>query len=152
MQVRIVLRMPMKEALDRMLYLKRKHGWRGAGHEEIDLEDGDELEEYMEWVEMLHALSAYKEGEEFEYYREEILDLDEKSLSKLTPRRIEILDTISSMNFQSINELASKIGRDIKNVYGDLKVLEKLGFVKLERRGKKIHPIPLLKEITLIMG
>lgn len=141
----------MKEALGRIIYLRRKHGWKGIGPEEVDI-DGRELEEYMEWVEMLHALSAYWEGEEFEYYKEEIFDLDKENLSKLTPRRIEILDKISSMNFQSINELAMKIGRDIKNVYRDLKVLEELGFVKLERRGKRIRPVPLLKEITIIMG
>ncbi|MEM2127536.1 MAG: hypothetical protein QXH67_04855 [Candidatus Bathyarchaeia archaeon] len=151
MQARIVLRIPMREALSRIVYLKRKHGWRGIGPEETDL-GGGELEEYMEWVEMLHALSAYREGEEFEYYREETIDLDEDSLSKLTPKRIEILDTISSTSFQSINELATRIGRDIKNVYEDLRVLEGLGFVKLERRGRRIHPIPLLKEITIIMS
>lgn len=151
MQARIVLRISMGEALERIFYLKRKHGWGGIGPEEIYL-DGGELEEYMEWVEMLHALSAYREGEEFEYYREETLDLDGECLSKLTPKRIEILDTISSMNFQSITELAAKIGRDIKNVYEDLKVLEEMGFVKLERRGRRVHPIPLLKEITIIMG
>jgi DNA-binding transcriptional ArsR family regulator len=140
----------MGEALGRMVYLRRKYGWKGL-EGETKLEGGD-LEDYMEWVEMLHALGAYREGEEFEYYREEILELDQDSLSKLTPRRIEILDRISSMNYQSINELAMKVGRDIKNVYRDLKVLEGLGFVKLERRGRRIHPIPLLVEITMMMG
>jgi DNA-binding transcriptional ArsR family regulator len=146
----MVLRVPMGDALGRMVYLRRKHGWRGL-EGEAGLGEG-ELEEYLEWMEILHALGAYRDGEEFECYREEILELDRNSLSKLTPRRIEILDRISSMNYQSINELAMKVGRDIKNVYRDLKVLEGLGFVKLERRGKRIHPIPLLKEITLVMG
>lgn len=152
MQARVLLRMPMKEALARILYLRRRHGWKNLVPEgEAELE-GEELEEYVELVEMLHALGAYREGEEFEYYREETIELDEESLSKLTPRRIEILDRISSANFQSINELATKMGRDIKNVYMDLKVLEELGFVRLERRGRRTRPIPLLKEITIMMG
>ncbi len=142
----------MKEVLGRIGRLKGRHGWMALGSKgEAGLDVG-ELEEYQDWLEMLHALSAYREGEDFEYYREETIELDEDSLSKLTPRRIEILDRLSSMNVRSINDLASKTGRDIKNVHRDLKVLEELGFVQLERRGRRIRPISLLKELTIIMG
>jgi len=50
----------------------------------------------------------------------------------------------------SITELAKKVGpRDIKNVYEDLQILKKLGFVTLEKEEKRVIPRLLLSSIRL---
>jgi predicted transcriptional regulator len=44
------------------------------------------------------------------------------------------------------------VRRNVKNVYEDLTVLSKFGFVKLSRRkGRALIPETLVKEITLIV-
>ena len=51
---------------------------------------------------------------------------------------------------ESINELALNIGRDVKNVYNDLKVLESLDMVNLAKNGRRLIPELLVKEITFL--
>jgi predicted transcriptional regulator len=50
----------------------------------------------------------------------------------------------------SINELATKAERDVKNIYNDLKTLESLGFVRLVKEGRRLVPDLLVKEITFL--
>jgi len=69
-------------------------------------------------------------------------------LSALTPRRVELLYVIPRLRVRSINDLAGSVGRDVKNVYSDLRRLEKLGFVRLRRVGRNIVPELLIEEIT----
>jgi predicted transcriptional regulator len=53
---------------------------------------------------------------------------------------------------ESINDLAEKVGRNVKNVYEDLRMLNGLGFVRLNRRkGKALVPETLVKEIAFIV-
>ena len=52
----------------------------------------------------------------------------------LTPKRLELLRLIRRNHPQSVRQLASLAGRDIKNVSTDLKVLENLGLVEAEER------------------
>lgn len=101
---------------------------------------------------MDHALRAYREGEDFEYLSEEDLDLSPREYEKITPRRIELLDSLMNNRVSSINELAKVVGRDVKNVHGDLKILESLGFISFEREGRSLVPEVLVYEITLLLG
>jgi predicted transcriptional regulator len=64
---------------------------------------------------------------------------------------MELLDQLSRHRVDSINDLAVKIGRDVKNVYNDLKALEGLGFVRLEREGRRRVPELLVQEITILL-
>ena len=64
---------------------------------------------------------------------------------------MDLLDKLSRYQANSINDLASKIGRDVKNVYNDLKVLEGLGFVRLVREGKNLIPELLVHEVTILL-
>ncbi len=59
----------------------------------------------------------------------------------LTPQRKRLLDVVRKQKPSSIHELAKMLGRDYKNVYDDVTFLEKTGFLKLERKGKKLVPI-----------
>ena len=59
----------------------------------------------------------------------------------LTPQRKRLLDVVREYKPSSIRELAEKLGRDYKNVYDDVVFLERIGFLKLERRGKRLVPV-----------
>ncbi len=56
------------------------------------------------------------------------------------------------MRVESINDLAQKVRRNIKNVYQDLQALSDFGFVMLKKRGKRATiPETLVKEITFLI-
>jgi len=59
----------------------------------------------------------------------------------LTPQRKRLLDVVRKQKPSSICQLAKMLGRDYKNVYDDVVFLEKIGFLKLERKGKKLVPV-----------
>ena len=59
----------------------------------------------------------------------------------LTPRRIELLEYLSSHDVPSIKELAAKLRRDYKNAYDDLVALRAWGLVDLLREGKNQRPV-----------
>ena len=119
MQLRIVRRVPLPEVSRRVSELEEKYD---GGIEEIPDAiagggmDREAFEDYVEWLGMAHALRAYREGEDFDYFTDEVVELGREEASKLTPRRMELLDQLSRHRVDSINGLAAKIGRDVKNV------------------------------------
>jgi predicted transcriptional regulator len=154
MQLRVVRRLSLAEVNRRVSEIEQMYG--------VDIDDIPEhfavgrvgreaFEDYIEWIGMVHALRAYREGEDFDYYTEEILDIDSEATSKLTPRRMELLDQISRSRANSINDLATKIRRNVKNVYSDLKALESLGLVELIREGRRMIPELLVQEVTILL-
>jgi predicted transcriptional regulator len=155
MRWRVVTRIPINEVRERVAaYLKRY----GNQYQELsrEFESGkmprDRLDDYIEWSSMIHALRAACEGEDFDYYAEENLDLTPEEFDSLTSKRIELLDYLADEHASSINELADRIGRDVKNVYGDLRTLEHLGFIRLIKEGKSLVPELLVQEITILLG
>jgi len=115
------------------------------------LVDRDAFEDYLEWMGMVQALGAWREGEDFEYLTDDIMELEWEEFSKLTPRRLDLLDQLSRVRSESINDLAAKIGRNVKNVYMDLKKLESLGLIRLVREGRSLVPELLVHEVTLLL-
>jgi hypothetical protein len=107
---------------------------------------------YSEWAGLVHAYRAYVEGGEFDYVLEEIRDLKPRETVLLTPKRLELLYSVASLHIESINELAQKTKRNVKNVYQDLKMLQTLGLVTFKKKGKRnIVPETLVQEITLLI-
>ena len=153
MQLRILRRIPLTKVTDRVAQYEKQFG---ATLDEVSNQfteraiNHEDLDDYVKWMAMEHALGAYVEGEAFDYLTEDILDLGPQDLSKLTPKRLELLDQMSRHNVDSINKLASSIGRDVKNVYNDLKTLESLGLIALTREGNRMTPDLLVKEITFL--
>jgi hypothetical protein len=153
MQLRIVRRIPITEVTERISHYKKQFGGNIDNVSDQFAERGldqEDFDDYVEWMVMEHALGAYVEGEAFDYLTEDLLELGPKDLSKLTPKRLELLDQMSRHRADSINELASRIGRDVKNVYNDLKTLESLGLIRLIREGRRLIPDLLVKEITFL--
>ena len=153
MQLRIVRRIPITEVTDRVEQYEKQFG---ASLDDVSNQfaekalDQEAFDDYVEWMAMEHALGAYVEGEAFDYLTEEIIDMEPQDLSKLTPKRLELLDQMSRHNANSINELASRIGRDVKNVYNDLKILESFRLIELVKDGRRMIPDLLVKEITFL--
>jgi len=107
---------------------------------------------YSEWAGLVHAYRGYVEGGELDYATEEMRDLKPKETALLTPKRLELLYSLASLRPESINDLAQKTKRNVKNVYQDLKALKTLGFVTFKKRGKRnIIPETLVEEITLLI-
>jgi predicted transcriptional regulator len=153
MQLRIVRRIPLSEVRHRVADIEAKYGGNMDDIPDRFAEgqiNREAFEDYVDWMEKEHALRAYSEGEDFDYFTEEVLELIEDEISKLTPRRLELMDQISRHRADSINELATTINRDVKNVYNDLKILESLGFVRLIKEGRRLVPDLLVKEITFL--
>ncbi len=69
----------------------------------------------------------------------------EAARNLLTPTRLALLRVSRDKRPGSIYELAKLVGRDFKNVQGDLKLLEKYGLVRLDqgrRTGKRVVKAP----------
>ena len=155
MQLRVVRRVSLGEVGRRVAELERKYGGSLEGLPDLFAGgrlSGGMFEDYVDWSTMVDALRAYGEGEDFDYYTEETVEFGWEEVSKLTPRRLELLDQLSRLRADSINDLATKTGRDVKNIYNDLKVLEGLGFVRLSRQGRRTLPELLVQEVTLLLG
>ena len=154
MEWRVVKSIPLREVQTRIAIFNEKYGSLSLLHEEFTkgrMPPGV-FDEYIEWTNMDHAVRAYQEGEDFEYLAEEDMSLDSKQYEKLTPRRLELLDFLGMGQYSSINELADQIGRDVKNVYNDLKTLEELGFVSLVKEGRSTTPELIVHEINILLG
>ncbi|MFH1179407.1 MAG: HTH domain-containing protein [Candidatus Bathyarchaeota archaeon] len=145
---------PLQQVQTRMAILREKYGSLSHLHEEFTkgrMPPGI-FDDYIHWTNMDHALRAYQEGEDFEYLAEEELILSEKEYMLLTPRRLELLAYLGVEPVSSINDLAEKLERDVKNVYQDLKTLERLGFILLRREGRSLIPEQIVYEITILLS
>ena len=154
MDWRVVKSISLQEVQTRTAILREKYGSLSHLHEEFTkgrMPPGT-FDDYIEWTNMDHALRAYQEGEDFEYLADEDLDLSEEDYMLITPRRLELLDYLGDEPVSSINDLAEKLNRDVKNVYQDLKILEQLGFVSLRKEGRSIIPEQVVYEITILLG
>ncbi len=154
MQLKVMRAIPLEEVIQRVTVIEQRYT------ESMDdipekfnrgLVGRDVFEDYVEWMGMVHALRAWREGEDFDYLTEDVMELEWEEFSKLTPRRLDLLDQISRVRSESINDLAAKIGRDVKNVYMDLKKLESLGLIRLVKEGRSMIPELLVHEVTLLL-
>ncbi|NQT08639.1 helix-turn-helix domain-containing protein [Candidatus Bathyarchaeota archaeon] len=154
MQLKVVRTIPLEEVTQRVAEIERRYP---GSMEDIPekfnrgLVDRDAFEDYVEWMGMVQALGAWREGEDFDYLTEDVMELEWEEFSKLTPRRLDLLDQLSRVRSESINDLAAKIGRDVKNVYMDLKKLESLGLIRLVKEGRSMIPELLVHEVTLLL-
>lgn len=152
MLIRIIRRLTPEEVRSRIKQFEKKFESTFDEFEELFL--GRKLARgkagsYFEWASLVHAYRGYVEGGELDFVIEELRDLSPEEAALLTPKRIELLYSLASLQAESINKLAQKTRRNVKNVYQDLKVLQNLGFVTFRRSGRRnIVPETLVEEIT----
>jgi hypothetical protein len=153
MLVRVLRRLTIEEVKRKIKELEMTYGKTFVQFEEELLEDNDpdekDVESYIKWASLVNAYHGYVEGGEFHYTAEEWLNFSRDELESLTPRRLELLYALVDQRMKSINSLAHKVRRDVKNVYHDLQILKKLGFVNLvKKKDGRIVPEPTIEEIT----
>jgi len=155
MMVRISRQLTLDEVQARIQSYERQHGVTFDEFEELFLQkkiDRRFMGVYSEWAGLVHAYRGYVEGGELDYVVEEMRDLKPKEAALLTHKRLELLYSLASLRVESINDLAQKTRRNVKNVYQDLRALKSLGFVTFKKKGKRnIVPETLVEEITLLI-
>ena len=67
----------------------------------------------------------------------------------MTPKRLELIDTITRNNPQSVQELANLTKRTKQAVDRDLKLLERFEVISLKRSGRTSQPIVIRDVIVL---
>lgn len=101
---------------------------------------------------MVHAYHCYVEDGNLDYVVEELRELGSSEMALLTPKRLELLYNLADMRVESINDLAQKTRRNVKNVYQDLQAPRDLSFITFKKRGKrKIVPVTSVEEITFLI-
>jgi len=154
MLLRIVRDLTPEEVMERIGKFEEEFGMSFERLEELFLKkklDTKFVGAYFEWADLVDSYKGYVEDGQLDYTVEENMDFEPERVALLTPKRIELLYQLANLRVESINDLAQKVRRNIKNVYEDLQVLSKFGFVKLNRRrGRAIIPESLVKEITLL--
>ena len=56
-------------------------------------------------------------------------------LSVLTPRRLEVLQTLRQQSLSSVRALSKNLERDYKNVHADVRALEDVGLLVRTEKG-----------------
>ena len=72
-----------------------------------------------------------------------LIPLTAKALSMFTKQRLAMLETLADKRFESVRKLAGHLGRDVHNVYDDLRLFQRLGIIEFER-GPRNSRIPRL--------
>src|SRR4030043_940089 len=89
---------------------------------------GERLKDFAETWKSLEAGRKIRKNEGI------FFDSIDNMRASLTNNRLLILKTIREHKPKSVYELARILGRDLKNVNQDLKLLSEIGLVNLERR------------------
>lgn len=155
MQVKVLRRLTLDEVEERIEKLEGDFGMSFDEFEERMLTgtemEVDSVDTYFRWAKLVHAHRGYMEDGELNCVVEELYDLSLDELRALTPKRLELLYSLSHLRVDSINDLAHRVRRDVKNVYHDIQVLKQLGLVRLsKKRDRRVVPELLVEEITFI--
>ena len=149
MLIRIIRNLTLEEIEKKIREFEKEYGMSFEKFEEQFLKqrlDGKLARIYFEWVELVDSYKGYMEEGTLDYPVEEIKDFKPEQAALLTPKRMELLYKLAVLRVDSINDLAQKVRRNVKNVYQDLQVLSKFGFVRLsKRKGRTIVPETLVK-------
>ena len=155
MLIRIIRSLTSEEIEEKIKKFEKEFGMRFEKFEEQFLKqrlDGKLARIYFEWAELVDSYKGYIEEGTLDYTVEEIKDFKPEQAALLTSKRIELLYKLAALRVESINDLAKKVRRNVKNVYQDLKVLSKFGFIKMDKRkGRALIPETLVKEITFLI-
>ena len=108
----------------------------------------EEKSALTEWRELTEAYQAYEEGGELDYVVEEDLKMDPQTIEKVfTRKRLELIAVMGHAEFTSISHLANHLGRDIKNIYEDLRILKRAGILRLTKTRRNVQPKLLIDGI-----
>lgn len=150
MQIKIARRLTPEEILEMERQIERSIGF---DIRKVEIKSSEDMKRkwpiYTRWASLHYAYKAYEEeGENYYIYEENFNWPLKKLLKTLTEKKMQLLEEIAR-GVESISDLARKVSRDVTNVYRDLKELEKLKIIKMERVGKKVVPKIIAEKITI---
>ena len=155
MLLKIIRNLTLEEIEDRIRNFEKEFGMNFEKFEERFIKrrpDAKLARVYFEWAELVNSYKGYIEEGQLDYSVEEVRDFKPEQAALLTPKRMELLCQLAALRVESMNDLAVKVRRNIKNVYQDLQLLSMLGFVKLnKRKGRILVPETLVKEVTFLI-
>ena len=155
MLIKIVRSLTSDEIEDRIKKFEKEFSMNFEKFEELFIKEKLNAKHsriYFEWGELVDSYKGYIEEGTLDYTVEEAKDLKSEQAAWLTPKRVQLMYDLATLRVDSINDLAQKVRRNVKNVYQDLKVLNKLGFVKLnKRKGRALIPETLVEEIAFLI-
>ena len=99
------------------------------------------VDDYLVWVTLKRNEGVSLE-DSIEYDHPWILDT-------LTEKRLDMLRHITLSEPGSIKSLATDLGRDYKNVYDDVLVLNNSGLIEMVQEGRRKRPVALVKQIQI---
>ena len=102
---------------------------------------------HPELVDGLMILNAL--NEESVTLTERVILTDPEGFNAISQRRMELLQHLATHRVDSIRDLAQDLNRDYKNVYDDVKALEKFELIDLERSGKNLRPVSQTERISI---
>jgi predicted transcriptional regulator len=70
-------------------------------------------------------------------------------METLTPRVLDLIETIRREEPSSINEAARVVNRDVKNVHEELTKLAQLGIIFFEEEGQSKRPVVWFDELII---
>jgi predicted transcriptional regulator len=73
----------------------------------------------------------------------------EELMGTLTPRVLELIETVRREEPGSINETARAVDRDVKNVHEELTRLARLGIISFEEEGRRRRPVVWFEELVI---
>lgn len=127
-----------------LLRLETKYQSMENLHQKVLIEkcsNPQEVDDYMIW----RALN------------EEEVKISEKIVLKtldiylmMSPKRMEILDYLTTHSINSIKILAKELKRNYKNVYDDVKAMEEFGLVELVNEGRNKRPVTKIDTIKMV--
>ena len=86
--------------------------------------------------------------------RQEILFMARqvKTFEALTEKRVAMVKVITEKQPTSIRELATMLERDVKNVFDDLRILNRMRIISFERKGRCVKPVAKKRFIIINLG
>jgi len=70
-------------------------------------------------------------------------------LGTLTPRVLDLIETVRREKPASINQTSRIVGRDVKNVHEELNQLAQLGIIFFEKEGQRKRPVVWFDELII---
>ncbi len=100
------------------------------------------VDDYMVW-------KALEEGGEDITIKEKIILKNLDIYQMFSPKRMEIVDYLSTNSTKSIKTLALELKRNYKNVYDDIKALRNFELIELFDDGRNKRPVTNIESIIV---
>jgi predicted transcriptional regulator len=95
-------------------------------------------------MEELRKMMARKHAEDMIFIERQM-----QMFAALTQKRMEMVHAIREQQPASIRELASFLDRDVKNVFDDVQLLNRMHIIRLVRIGRAVRPVIKKKFIII---